>query len=83
MQDKFDGTYVMDDWALLVCSACQHLEIQEISCLILGMIIIWRQVDQISVSQFFSNKIISTVAAITYCQTSRLTIMIPFSRPAE
>ena len=39
MQDKFDGTYVMDGWALLVCLASPHLEIQEISCLILGMII--------------------------------------------
>ena len=29
MQDKFDGTYVMDGWALLVPLACQHLEIQE------------------------------------------------------
>ena len=65
MQDKFDGTYVMDGWDLLVCLASPHLEIQEISCLILGMIITSRQVDQISVSQFFSNKIISTVAAIT------------------
>ena len=27
--DRFDGTHVMDGWALLVCLACPHLEIRE------------------------------------------------------